>query len=358
VLTISLPATMFHTALPIEAILDSDRPAGPGLDLGRSREGHVIEGFAFGSGTIHLSLIGGCHADEPVGPATLSKLAGFLQSLPDNDPLVTRISWRIVPHVNPDGRLRNAPWIRSTQQVEDHRGLVDSGYQLDDYLQHVVRELPGDDIEFGFPRDPDDLEARPENRAVADFLAADAPYHLHGSFHGMGFAPGPWFLIEESWIDRTPALRDNLRQSVQNMGYGLFDPDRKGEKGFNRIDHGFCTRPDSIAMRAFFEACQDAETAAKFRPSSMEYARSLGGDPLTFVSEMPLFITPAGLSERATEIADIQLIRSRLDEQLAATGSAEQTAQEIGVRAMAIRDQQRLQLRFLDEALREVAHRL
>ena len=36
----------------------------------------------------------------------------------------------------------------------------------------------------------------------------------------------------------------------------------------------------------------DPATAALFRPSSMEHVRALGGDPLTLVSEMPLFITP------------------------------------------------------------------
>ena len=45
-------------------------------------------------------------------------------------------------------------------------------------------------------------------------------------------------------------------------------------------------------MRRHFLDRGDPETAAVFRPSSMEYVRSLGGDPLTFVSEMPLFLLP------------------------------------------------------------------
>lgn len=341
--------------LPIERILESCSRVEPDFELGRSREGRVIGGFALGSGPLRVSLIGGCHADEPVGPATLSKLVEFLRSLSDSDPLLTRATWRIVPHVNPDGRLRNASWVRSTQKVEDHRGLADIGYRLGDYLQHVVRELPGDDIEFGFPRHADDFDARPENRAVADFLVAGAPYHLHGTFHGMGFAPGPWFLIEASWIDRTRALRDSLRQSVRDMGYALFDPDRKGEKGFHRIDPGFCTRPDSVAMKGFFESRHDLETATKFRPSSMEYVRSLGGDPLTFVSEMPLFLTPPQLDGKPVEIAEIQLLRSRLQEHLASVGTVEVAASKLGVEPMPIRDQQRLQLRFLEESLQTAA---
>ena len=198
-----------------------------------------------------------------------------------------------------------------------------------------MREKPGDDIEFGFP------DLRPENRAVADFLAGGAPFALHGSFHSIAFAPGPWFLIEPAWIDRTAGLRNALRQRVRALGCNLFDVDRGGEKGFRRIDEGFSTRPDSRSMIAWFEERGDLETAAKFRPSSMEYVRSLGGDPFTFVSEMPLFLRP--LPEGDTGRPDDPVFRAWL-ERVAFSGDDQ-------VRGMPIRDQMRLQLAFLEEAL-------
>ena len=167
----------------------------------------------------------------------------------------------------------------------DHQGAADRGFDLAAYSAGVVRELPGDDVEFGFPRSAQDREARPENRAIAGFLAGGAPYAVHGSLHGTAFSPGPWFLIEAGWADRTTAMRARLRERVREMDYLLFDPDRGGEKGFTRIDEGFTTRPDSGAMRRHFLDRGDPETAALFRPSSMEHVRSLGGDPLTFVSE-------------------------------------------------------------------------
>jgi hypothetical protein len=340
--------------LPVERILDSEEAGRSGLTIGQSRDGREIDGFVLGSGKIHVSLIGGCHADEPVGPATLARLAGFLDSLDGSHPLLAEITWRLVPHVNPDGQLRNESWTRSTVDIEDHLGQHDQGYQLDAYLARVVREPPGDDIEFGFPRSSDDHQARPENRAVADFLAAGAPFDLHGSFHGMGFAPGPWFLIEESWIGRSQPLRDEIRSRVRTMGYGLFDPDRKGEKGFNRIDPGFSTRPDSRAMSAFFAARADSVTASKFRPSSMEHVRRLGGDPFTFVSEMPLFLTPLELKGRAVGIPELGLIRAQLDEQIQSGFTCESLCQKLGVQPMPVRDQQRLQLTLLDESLEMV----
>jgi hypothetical protein len=117
--------------------------------------------------------------------------------------------------------------------------------------------------------------------------------------------------------------------------------DRGGEKGFRRIDEGFSTRPDSRSMIAWFEERGDPETAVKFRPSSMEYVRSLGGDPFTFVSEMPLFLRP--LPDGDSGRPDDPVFRAWLER--VAFG---ETA---GVRGMPLRDQMRLQLAFLEEAL-------
>jgi hypothetical protein len=220
----------------------------------------------------------------------------------------------------------------------------------------VVRELPGDDMEFGFPRDSGDSGARPENLAVAAFLAEGAPFHLHASFHGISFTSGPWFLIEPEWIDRTAELREALRRRVRAMGYRPFDVDRGGEKGFRRIDEGFTTRPDSRSMVRWFEERGDFETAAKFRPSSMEYVRSLGGDPFTMVSEMPLFLRPLEAGE--TGRPDDPRFRAFLG-RLAGKSPDEvrAEAERSGVRGMPMRDQMRLQLAFLEEALSVISPR-
>lgn len=342
--------------LPIEDILSApfSSPPPPGRTIGNSREGREITGYVLGRGDRHVSVIGGCHADEPVGPAMLRRLVAFLSSRPADDPLLSRFTWYVVPHVNPDGEAKNAAWSDVTLATVDHLGAEDRAYDLALYLRHVVREKPGDDVEFGFPRSADDLGARPENRAVAAFLAGGAPFVFHGSFHGMGFASGPWFLLDEAWIDRTADLREALRRSVALMGYRPFDVDRGGEKGFRRIDEGFTTRPNSVAMRAWFESRGDSAMAALFRPSSMEYVRSLGGDPLTIVSEMPLFLRP--LEEGETGRPDDPRFRAFLDR--AAGRSPEEVrdeAERSGVRGMPLRDQMRLQLAFLDQALRTAA---
>ena len=313
---------------------------------------------------MHVSLIGGCHADEPVGPAMLDKLIGYLASLDSKHPHLKTYSWRIVPHANPDGAERNALWADTTVATTNSSGEPDLIYDPALYLRHVVRELPGDDVEFGFPRDPEDSAARPENQAVAAFLSGGSPFDLHGSFHGMGLAPGPWFLIEPSWIDRTVSMREHLRARVRAMGYRLFDVDRQGEKGFHRIDEGFATRPDSGAMIEHFESLGDHEMAARFRPSSMEFVRAVSTDPLTLVSEMPLFL----VSEHERS-GDAPIFRpgtegkKRLHDQLLQLAghedleTARQMLRQAGVSAMPIRDQMKLQLEFLNQALLALAGR-
>ena len=347
--------------LPVEDLMFGDPPSPEdGSVLGRSREGREILGWRLGDGADRVSLIAGCHADEPVGPETLRRMVGYLSQRPAGDPLLAQYSWLLVPDVNPDGARRNASWTGSTVPVLDHKKRADRGFDLAAYALGVQRELPGDDVEFGFPETPDDAAARPENRAVAAFLAAGAPFLLHGTLHGMGFAPGPWFLLEPAWIERTAGMRDALRKVVRGMGLGLLDVDRGGDKGFFRIDEGFSTRPDSGAMRAHFEALGDPATAALFRPSSMEYVRGLGGDPLTFVSEMPLFLLPppeAADDPRTAFRAGTEASRER-HRWLAEVAHREtpaavrRFAAERGIRPLPIRDQMRLQLALVNEALR------
>ncbi len=348
--------------LPIESILeDISTPLPPGVEIGRSRAGQPLFGHRFGHGPLSVSLIAGCHADEPVGPAMLERLVGYLARQVPDDPLLSTATWHIVAHANPDGERANQRWTQFTVTSLDAKGRPSSSYDLARYLRDVKREAPGDDIEFGFPRttNPEkDTGARPENQAIATFLANGAPIDLHASFHGMAFAAGPWFLLERNWIKRTGPLRDAVRARVRALGYRLHDIDRQGDKGFDRIDRGFTTRPDSRAMAAHFQARGDEAMASRFRPSSMELVRRLGGDALTLVSEMPLFLIPQAHYEHGNPIRPT--IVDDLTHQ-ATTSDAQTFARAVrtaGVVAMPIADQMRLQLTYLDTALQAVlAHR-
>ena len=281
-----------------------------------------------------MSLLAGCHADEPVGPRLLRSLVAYLARADPDDPLLEGAEWWILPHINPDGERRNASW--------QHPGA--DRYGLAGFLRGAHRELPGDDLEFGFPRSDD-----------------DGPFHLHASLHGMAFAGGPWFLIEPAWVGRAGPLMRHLEGAVAAAGYRLHDVERRGEKGFHRIARGFCTRPDSEAMRSYFLRLGDAGTAARFRPSSMETLRAAGGDPLTLVSEMPLFLLPGvgedpGPPDRAAEAW-----RDRLDDwrsRLAsgeAGGTIDSEAAAAGLTAMPVADQMALQWEMIAAAVDLVA---
>ena len=98
--------------------------------------------------------------------------------------------------MNPDGEAKNQLWIKQWPSVEA-------------YLQHAFRELPGRDLEFGFPN------MRHENACVSDFLKKHAPFALHLSLHGMAFSEGAMLLIERHWIQRTQKLRTQFSDFVR-----------------------------------------------------------------------------------------------------------------------------------------------
>jgi len=319
--------------------VDELRAAGsppPGRTIGRSRDDRPVDAHVLGRGPLRVSLVGGCHADEPVGPALLRALVAWLAGRSNDHPMLARITWYVVPDANPDGAARNRWWSPDEEVVD-----------LVAYLEGAVREAPGDDVEFGFPRDAGDRDARPENRAIATFLRPGGPFRLHASLHGMAVASGAWFLVEPAWTDRIDPLVSTLTGATAAVGLRLHDVERDGEKGFVRLRPGFCTRPSSRAMRRYFEARGDDEMAGRFRPSSMELVRSLGGDPLTLVSELPLFAIPVytdGPTRPETDPARAHLEAWRA--RLAGGESPDvirREAGEAGLRPVPVRDQMTLQ---------------
>lgn len=249
-------------------------------EIGRSREGQPLYGYTMGRGPRAVSLIAGCHADEPVGPMTAQALPALVRTHAPE--LLDRFTFRVVPQINPDGADRNRPWFSDPPDFRT-------------YLDRVVREAPGDDIEFGFADAPG---ARPECRAALPFLWP-SPVAAHCSLHGMAWAEGAWFLINAPWADRAAGLMDGLDELCRAHGLPRMELDRKGEKGFRRIRKGFSTTPHSQAMKDYFLQRGDPATAEKFLPSSMEAAMAAGGDPLCLVSELPLFLlnVPASLDD-------------------------------------------------------------
>ncbi|CAN5174888.1 M14 family zinc carboxypeptidase [soil metagenome] len=318
-------------------------------EIGRSREGRALYGIVVGTGPLRASIVAGAHADEPVGPRTALHFAAQVaagRGWPGD--LAAHFTFYIVPHMNPDGDARNAEWQR-------HPGDFES------YARNVVREQPGEDVEFGWPRDKKEKDARSENRAAAEFLrGAGGPFALHASLHSMGVAEGAQFLICREWGDRAreAGVFERLANAAGRAGLLLHDQDRGGEKGFFKLAPGFATTPVSTAMRDFFLKEGDKKMAALFRPSSMEFAQSLGGDPLCLVSEIPYFTIRqkdepgAAYTSFRNDFAAARLTLAKGDD--AALDALQFRYQ---VRPIAWTAQRDLQMEFLREGLRLAAAR-
>ena len=307
-------------------------------ELGESEDGRPLYGVELGRGPCVVSLIAGAHADEPVGPETLRTLV--LDGLRHREALASLFEvcrFVIVPHINPDGEARNRAWIRTWPSVEA-------------YLGEAVREAPGRDLEFGFPA------MRRENRLVSSFLQDRAPFHLHMSLHGMGFSDGAMLLIERHWAFRTEALRRGFARAAEAEGLALHDHNRKGEKGFFYIEPGFTTTPEGEAMRTYFHALGEDETARHFHDSSMEYVRSLGGNPLCLVTELPLFLVRQGEARPGHPAGYLRFKEAlpRLKLRVVRGEPVWKQLHRYGVRALPLPNALRLQLRALELGLEAV----
>ncbi len=323
-------------------------PQNEGEIIGYSRNGLPIRAFKFGRGPVSISLIGGCHADEPVGPRFLRHFVSYLAALPDKNPFLNQYQWWIIPHANPDGEKNNSRWTM------DGNGV----YNLSSYLSYHIRELPGDDMEFGFPVNDNDKGARPENKAIYRWWQkAETSFQLHVSLHGIAFGKGPWFLIDSAWISRCKPLIDSCTKLICGMGYALHDVNRKGEKGFFRIAPGFSTRPDSKYLKDYFLDLGDKKTAEVIRPSSMETIRKLSGDVLTLVSNMPLFIVPESQDETESAHFDLKKWQHRF-EIWKNDGNPERVLREAwqsGLKPMSVYDQMKMQYCFIDAGVKRIS---
>ncbi len=242
------------------------------LCLGHSEQNQPIHSIIIGEGPKKVSVLSGSHADEPVGYDTIITFLNIIaQNSEDFQVWLTQYTFVIVPDINPDGRKQNERWRKAWPDWKA-------------YVRHTVRELPGRDLEFGYP------DMRVENQILARFYETQGPFHLHLNLHGMGFAEGGLLLINREHVAETAGLQQRFINLVLQHGLPLHDHNRKGEKGFMYIGPGLSTTPESKPMQAFFLEQNDTETASLFHQTSMEFISNLGGRPLCLVSELPLFL--------------------------------------------------------------------
>ena len=251
--------------------------------IGTSAEGRPLRGVTCGPATLPLvSIVAGAHPDEPAGPVAALQLLHTWH----HHPLATSVRLAVVPVMDVDGIQAQRHWLTPWN------GAVD----LERYLQHRLRRLPGEDREFAWPGAPWGGTVLPECAAAAHFLDAQGPAIAHLSLHGMFAARGPWYLLDRLAL-RDHQLWQDLRTIASNHHLPLHEFFRHGDKGFRRCGRGFCTTPSGPAMRRHFLSLDDSATANGFGFGSMDAAqaraRCYGAPPpLIGISEFPLLLLP------------------------------------------------------------------
>ena len=163
-------------------------------------------------------------------------------------------------------------------------------------------------------------------------------------------------LIERHWTSRTQHVRDAYTSLAATLGLGLHTHNRKGEKGFFYIEEGYTTTPEGAAMQDHFRGIRDFETAALFHSSSMEFMRSVGPDPLSLVTEIPLFamdhsgsdtLVPENYVSFREALPNLRLRLERGD-------SIQTEIDRYGIRAVPVRDAIQLQLAAIELGIETV----
>lgn len=268
--------------------------------IGSSREGRAIYAGKVGHGPIVLSVMAAAHPDEPTGTLTALHLLERLGTDKRFAPLLDKITLHVVPQANPDGAARNAPWFSSWKSEAP---------DLAAYFRHVARDLPKDDVEFGFADTPP-AAVRPENAALGAWLAGIGAIDHHASLHSMFLGGGALFLVTSADLQPHKGTLRFLLGEADAVGMPLHDKDRMGQKGFFRIGPGLQTAPTAEAMRAFFAGQPSAQS---FLLNSMQSVAKNNACPFSLVSEIPLVydprissMAPTGTSrvEAETKLAD------------------------------------------------------
>lgn len=141
--------------------------------VGTSREGTPLWLLSVGHGGRHVLVVAGPHANEPVGGATVLRLAERALA----DPRLTEgadTTWNLLLCLDPDGARRNEGWLAGP-------------YTLEHYFRNFFR--PGFLEQPEWLPDGADAVTLPETRALLDLQDELRPF-LQCSLHGVDVGGG------------------------------------------------------------------------------------------------------------------------------------------------------------------------
>lgn len=317
------------------------------FEIGHSQAGYKLFGIKIGNGNLKASIIAGCSADEPVGPYMVKCFLAWLKQSASGNELLKKWTFYIIPQMNPDGALRNKSW-------------TELPLSLMMYLEKSKRDLPSEDLEFGFPGSNSSNNIHPENKAAAEFLGPHGPFHAHFSLHNLIVGGGAWFLIDKKHSNDSFQLQAKLKGIAEKLNVPLYDIDRKGEKGFVRLSAGFSTTPSSAELRKYYQEHSHPDWAENTHLSSMDFIENLGGEPLSLVSEIPMFYS---LKIRSVKTPEELKLKHFFQSELLKCAKALQAGDrelyerimlEWNIQPISFKDQIRIQFRTILCALAEI----
>ncbi|MGV9246407.1 M14 family zinc carboxypeptidase [Streptomyces sp. NPDC003710] len=179
------------------AALVARRPGDARLRrVGTSRGGTPLWLLSVGHGGRHALVVAGPHANEPVGGATVLRLAERVLS----DPRLgdgTDTTWNLLLCLDPDGARRNEGWLSGP-------------YTLGRYFRHFFR--PGFLEQPEWLPDGAERAALPETRALLDLQDELRPF-FQCSLHGVDVGGGFVELTRD-----LPGIAQRLAQAAARLG--------------------------------------------------------------------------------------------------------------------------------------------
>ncbi|MGW7261492.1 M14 family zinc carboxypeptidase [Streptomyces sp. NPDC054834] len=179
------------------AALVARRPGAARLRrVGTSRAGTPLWLLSVGRGSRHVLVVAGPHANEPVGGATVLRLAERVLA----DPRLTEgadVTWNLLLCLDPDGSRRNEGWLAGP-------------YTLRHYFRNFFR--PGFLEQPEWLPDGADAVVLPETRALLDLQDELRPF-LQCSLHGVDVGGGFVELTRD-----LPGLAQRLAHTAARLG--------------------------------------------------------------------------------------------------------------------------------------------
>lgn len=236
--------------------------------IGRSKQGEPIELVSVGRGSHSALVVGGLHANEPIGSLTIEFL---IDQLATREELRNGLdyTWHFIKSIDPDGMRLNEAWFKGSRSPAA-------------YFRDFFRPALNRQAEYTFPLQVDSVSFQsspPENLAwqrAIDLTRPQFLYTLHNAEYG-----GAFFLTSRDF----PALERELESIPHACGVQI-NPLGEAFPGVKERGTGIFSLPEPRAIIGAARANkQDPADAWPAGDSSTSYVSRFG--TFCFSAEVP-----------------------------------------------------------------------